>query len=156
MKRETKVFMFGFFLMLALLLAAILVIIFGKDDEASSPRSPFSPRSGSPGSPIRIGYKPRFTSKQLIKSSAPNITFNFIANPLTDGSAGYITYNNNSNMLSWPVNLPLNFTHARFDSGDDKIFKFRNPNSSDTYGSFVDGAVPANFFSSTLDLGLFF
>lgn len=154
MKQETKVFMFGFLTLLSIMLAAILVVIFAKDDSTGgSPK--FSPKPGTQGSPIRIGYKPRFTSKQLIQSSAPNVTFNFVANPLTDGSAGYLTYNNNSNMLSWPVDLPLNFTHARFD-GNDKIFLFRNPNSSDTYGSFVDGSIPGNFFSRTLDLGVYF
>lgn len=155
MKRETKIFMLGFFSLLALLLAAILVIIFGTDE--STGRSPaFSPRPGSSGSPIRLGYVPRFYSKQVIQASAPNVTFNFVANPLTDGSAGYLTYNNNSNMLAWPVSLPLNFTHARFDGKNDKIFLFRNPNSSDTYGSFVDKSLPANFFARSLDLGLYF
>lgn len=153
MKDESKVFMLGFLSLLTLLTAAILVIVFGVDSSSSSKGKSPSPRPGSPGSPIRLGYVPRFYSKQVLQASNPSVTFNFVANPLTDGSAGYLTYNNNSNMRAWPVNLPLNFTHAKIS---DKIFKFRNPNTSDTYGSFVDGSVPANFFASSIDLGLFF
>jgi hypothetical protein len=155
MKRETFVFLFGFFSLVAILVASILAILLGSD--VSSPSnarggSP-SPSPRSPGSPIRVGYVPRFVSKQVLSSSAPNVTFNYVSNPLTDGSSGYLTYNTNSNMLMWPVKLPLNFTHARFGS-DQKIFKFRRPNTSDTYGSFEDGSVPANLFMNTIDLGV--
>jgi hypothetical protein len=90
----------------------------------------------------------------VLQSSAPNVTFNYVSNPLTDGSSGYLTYNGNSNMLMWPVKLPLNFTHARLSEG--RMFKFRRPNTSDTYGSFQDGSVPANFFMNSIDLGTFF
>lgn len=158
MKRETFVFTLGFFSLIAILTASILVILFGTDEETTATKgsSPTSPRSGSsPGSPIRVGYVPRFVSKQVLQSSAPNVTFNYVSNPLTDGSSGYLTYNGNSNMLMWPVKLPLNFTHARIGQ-DQKIFKFRSPNTSDTYGSFDDGSVPANFFMSSIDLGTFF
>jgi len=157
MKKETFVFAFGFFSLIAILTASILVILFGTDETSAkkgSPTSP-SPRPGSsPGSPIRVGYVPRFVSKQVLQSSAPNVTFNYVSNPLTDGSSGYLTYNGNSNMLMWPVKLPLNFTHARLSEG--RMFKFRRPNTSDTYGSFQDGSVPANFFMNSIDLGTFF
>lgn len=154
MKKETFVFVLGFFSLIAILTASILVILFGTDETSATNGSP-SPRSGIPGSPIRVGYIPRFVSKQVLQSSAPNVTFNYVSNPLTDGSSGYLTYNGNSNMLMWPVKLPLNFTHARIGS-DQKIFKFRRPNTSDTYGSFQDGSVPANFFMNSIDLGTFF
>lgn len=159
MKKETFVFLFGYFALLTLLTASILVIVFSDDDEAK-PVAKAVAKAGSPGvspggSPIRVGYVPRFVSKQSIRSSDPKITFNYVSNPLTDGSSGYLTFNSNSNMLMWPVNLPLNFTHAKI--GDNqKIFKFRRPNTSDTYGSFVDGSVPGNFFMSSIDLGTFF
>jgi hypothetical protein len=158
MKRETFVFLFGYLALLTLLSASILVIVFSDDEDETKAESSVqqnSPRSGSPGgSPIRVGYVPRFVSKRVLQSSAPSITFNYVSNPLTDGSSGYLTYNGNSNMLMWPVSLPLNFTHARLSEG--RMFKFRNPNTSDTYGSFMDGSVPGNFFMSSIDLGTFF
>lgn len=157
MKRETFVFAFAYFALLTLLTASILVIVFSDDDDETTIKSAQknSSGAGSPGgSPIRVGYVPRFVSKQSIRSSDPRITFNYVSNPLTDGSSGYLAFNSNSNMLMWPVNLPLNFTHARI--GDDqKIFKFRRPNTSDTYGSFENGSVPPNFFMSSIELGVF-
>jgi hypothetical protein len=157
MKRETFVFLFGYFALMTLLAASILVIIFSDGDVIAKAKA--VAKAGSPGvspgvSPIRVGYVPRFVSKQVLQSSAPNITFNYVSNPLTDGSSGYLTYNGNSNMLMWPVKLPLNFTHARLAGGKD--FKFRRPGTSDTYGSFVDGSVPGNFFMNSIDLGTFF
>lgn len=158
MKKETFVFSFGFFSLIALLTASIIVILFGTDEEeTSSSKSGGSGGSRSPSpsvaSPIRVGYAPRFVSKQVIRSSAPDVTFNYVSNPLTDGSSGYLTYDRNSNMLMWPVKLPLNFTHAKI--GDGKIFKFRRPGTSDTYGSFEDGSIPPNFFMSSIELGTF-
>ena len=154
-KKETFVFAFGFFSLVSILMASILVILFGTDESATTKGSSgvFSPRPGSPGSPVRIGYAPRFVSKQVLQSSASNITFNYVSNPLTDGTAGYLTYNSNSNMLMWPVKLPISFTHAKL--ADGKIFKFRRPGTSDTYGSFVDGSIPANFFMSSIELGFY-
>jgi hypothetical protein len=105
-----------------------------------------------PNSPVRIGYLPRFSSKQIIVSSDSTKTFRYISNPLSDGTSGYLTYNNDSNMLRWPFSLPLNFTHAMFNQ---KVFKFRRPNSSDTYGSFEDGTIPPNSFMNSIDLGTF-
>jgi len=64
-------------------------------------------------------------------------------------------------MLEWPVALPLNFTHAKVFTStggirEEKIFQFRNPNTSDTYGKFVVGGNPASFFTDRMDLGTFF
>jgi hypothetical protein len=69
-------------------------------------------------------------------------------------------------MLNWPVALPLNFTHAKVFTGtggvrEEKIFEFRNPNSSDTYGKFVTSGSPpttqqSNFFTDRIELGTFF
>lgn len=82
---------------------------------------------------------------------------------MDDGSTGYFMYKNNKNMLEWPVALPLNFTHAKVFVGtggvrEEKIFEFRNPNTSDTYGKFVVGGTPLpnNFFTDRMDLGTFF
>ncbi len=64
-------------------------------------------------------------------------------------------------MLDWPVALPLNFTHAKVFTNtggirEEKIFQFRNPNTSDTYGKFTDGSKPLSFFTDRMDLGTFF
>lgn len=109
------------------------------------PSSSPSPSPSSSSSPVRIGYAPRFVSKQLIEGS-----FKYIHNPLTDGSSGYLTLNDNSNMTQWNAKIPLSFTHAQFEDG--KIFKFRRPNTSDTYGT-VDAN--ANIFMRFINLGTF-
>lgn len=132
---------------------------------SSSPR-PTSPVSSSPiqtaNSPRRVGVPKAFKSQRMIVSSNQSDTFNYIKDPLTDGSTGYFTYKGIKNMLNWPVALPLNFTHAKVFTGtggvrEEKIFEFINPNSSDTYGKFVKGdANPSNFFTDRIDLGTFF
>ncbi len=126
----------------------LLVVIFVPPPTEIVAKSP----SPIPSSPVRIGYLPRFSSKQVIVSSDPTKTFRYISNPLSDGTSGYLTYNNDSNMLRWPFSLPLNFTHATFNQ---KVFKFNRPNTSDTSGSFVDGTIPPNSFMNSIDLGTF-
>ena len=100
-------------------------------------------------SPVRVGYAPRFVSKQLIEGS-----FKYISNPLTDGSSGYLTLNDNSNMTQWKAQIPLRFTHAQFEDG--RIFRFRHSNTSDTYGTFEGIVSPnANTFMRFINLGTF-
>jgi hypothetical protein len=135
----------------------------------SSPRpvSPVVTVSSPINPPRRVGVPSAFKSQRLIVSSNQSDTFNYIKDPLTDGSTGYFTYKGTKNMLNWPVALPLNFTHAKVFTStggvrEEKIFEFRNPNSSDTYGKFVttSGVSPSpsqsNFFTDRLDLGTFF
>lgn len=123
----------------------------GFSDPGDAPKkSPSSPvvtipkRSPSP-------TKPFFNSLKTITSSGSS-TFNF-----TDG---YLTYRGIGNIRSWNVDLPLNFTHARMNG---KVFKFNNPNSSDSSGKFVSldtgeplATQPANFYTNTIEFGMFF
>jgi hypothetical protein len=102
--------------------------------------------------------KPNFASVKTLAANN-NATFNYVNSPLQSGSTGYLLYKNESNMFDWGFSLPLNFTHARLSG---KIFEFENPNSSDTYGAFVDEygyrtttPIP-NFFTSNIELGTFF
>jgi hypothetical protein len=105
---------------------------------------------------IPVGVKPNFSSVKTLAANN-NATFNYVNSPLQTGSTGYLLYNNKSNMFDWGFSLPLNFTHARLNG---KIFEFENPNSSDTYGAFVDEygvkITSQNFFTSKIELGTFF
>lgn len=148
MKINEAAVAFGF--IFVTIIVMLLVVLLTPQPAQIVGRSP-SP-SPSPSPPVRIGYLPKFSSKQIIVSSDSTKTFRYISNPLSDGTSGYLTYNNDSNMLRWPFSLPLNFTHAMFNQ---KVFKFRRPNSSDTYGSFEDGTIPPNSFMNSIDLGTF-
>jgi len=124
---------------------------------STSPSSVPSRSSAVPKSPVtRVGVQKTFRSQRMIVSTTG--TFNYVKDPLTDGSTGYFMYRDNKNMLEWAVALPLNFTHAKvFKGREEMIFEFKHPNSSDTYGKFVKGETnPPNFFTTSMDLGTFF
>ena len=134
-----------------------------KSPTPTSPKSPtVTAAATAASSPSRRVDVPKsFRSQRTIVSSELSRTFNYIKDPLTDESTGYFTYGGEKNMLSWPVSLPLNFTHAKVFKGiDEMIFEFRNPNSSDTYGKFVKfvkrNKNPSNFFTDRMELGTFF
>lgn len=145
-------------ILLGILITAVvilLIIVYFFPEEEEVKKSPTPPRSPSPSPRVfpprqPIGTRMTFTSKQLIVSPSQESTFNYIK---VTGNQGYITYNNQPNMLMWPVKLPLSFTHAKMDG---KIFEFTHPNSSDTYGQFVDGSAPESFFTDSIDLGEIF
>jgi hypothetical protein len=115
------------------------------------------PRTGR--SSIPVGVKPNFAPVKTL-DAVNNVTFNYVNSPMQNGSTGYLLYNNKSNMLDWGFSMPLNFTHARMSGG--RIFEFENPNSSNTYGIFVNEygdkiTTPiSNFFTSSIELGTFF
>lgn len=145
----------------------IIILVSNREKKTPSPIRNVSPKPLPSPSPVsrtrtRTGSLPTFKSGRLIVSSNPGVTFNYVKDPLTDGSTGYFKYNNQPNMLNWPVALPLNFTHAKVFTStggvrEEKIFEFREPNSSDTYGKFVSGTPPpSDFFTDRMDLGTFF
>lgn len=95
-------------------------------------------------SPTKFSFRPS-------KMYTSQTTFNY------DGAK--LTHKNLPNIKNWGIDLPLDYTHARISG---KIFKFTNPNSSDTTGKFVDdfgnplSTQPAAFFSNMFELGMFF
>lgn len=105
-----------------------------------------------------VGVLPFFVIKETIQSPTLRNTFNYIEDPQKDGSSGKIEYASDKNMRRWGITT-LYYTHVKFSNG--KIFKLRNPNSSDSYGYFVDKygnkleQQPDNFFSDYIQLGTF-
>jgi hypothetical protein len=124
-------------------------------EEVTSSKSP-TPQTSSPSS-SPVGVLPKFSTTETLQSPILRNTFNYINDPQTDGSSGRLEYGNDKNMRRWGIKT-LNYTHAKFD---EKIFKFRNPNSSDSYGYFVDkfgkqlNTSPDNFFKDVVKLGTF-
>ena len=114
---------------------------------SSSPKSVVTP---APQSPILVPK--RFGSTKTIKSSDES-SFYYM-------SDGYLTFKNQKDMSKWNVDKPLNYTHARINN---IIFKFNNPNSSDSSGFAVDELgnqfakekTPASEFSNVIDFGFF-
>lgn len=105
-----------------------------------------------------VGVLPLFVIKETIQSPTLRNTFNYVEDSQKDGSSGKIEYASDKNMRRWGITT-LNYTHVKFPNG--KIFKLRNPNSSDSYGYFVDkygnklDPQPDNFFSDYIQLGTF-
>jgi hypothetical protein len=144
----------------------VYVFVIKKTPTTSSPIPSVSPSSSDDDddkkpfirgrSRIPVGVKPNFSSVKTLAANN-NATFNYVNSPLQTGSTGYLLYNNKSNMFDWGFSLPLNFTHARLNG---KIFEFENPNSSDTYGAFIDEygvkITSQNFFTTQIELGTFF
>jgi hypothetical protein len=148
-------FKLAFAFVIATLILLLLIVVFEPKEGDGTGTSPSTGTSSLSGSPVRVGYLPKFNSQKTIISSDPSKTFNYVSNPLSDGTSGYLVYNKDSNMLRWPVSLPLNFTHAVFNQNRDTVFKFNRPNTSDTSGSFVNGTIPNNFLITSLELGTF-
>ncbi len=95
--------------------------------------------------------KPFFRSIKTVYSAR---AFRFNGTALTLGDY-------ESDMNKWGVEFPLNFTHVRF-TGQNKIFKFNRPNTSDSSGYIVDewdqpmNPQPASFYGNTIEFGMFF
>lgn len=78
---------------------------------------------------------------------------------VTNGS-GYITFRGNRDMEQWGIDKPLSYTHAKINN---IIFKFNNPNSSDSSGFAVDSQgnafpsdkIPASQYSNIIQFGFF-
>lgn len=96
--------------------------------------------------------------KETIQSPKLRSTFNYVNDPQKDGSTGRLTYAGSSDMTRWGIGI-TEFTHVKFPNG--MVFKLRKPNSSDTYGYFVDEKnnkirdAPNNFFGDFIQLGTF-
>jgi hypothetical protein len=101
---------------------------------------------------------PKFVSKETLQSPVLRNTFNYINDTQTDGSTGRIEYAGDKNMRRWGIKI-LNYTHISLN--EKYIFKLRNPNSSDSYGYFVDkfdkqlSSTPSNFYTDYIKLGTF-
>jgi hypothetical protein len=147
--------------MFTLAVGIILVLLYAflpEPKEVTSSKSPAAPSKSSSNSPASpIGVLPKFSTTETLQSPILRNTFNYINDPQINGSSGRLEYGNDKNMRRWGIKT-LNYTHAKFD---DKIFKFRNPNSSDSYGYFVDkfgeqlNTAPDNFFKDFIKLGTF-
>lgn len=155
-------------------LTLILLYVFlpESSEEVTPPKSPSPSKSPSPPksselSPSPIGVLPKFSVTETLQSPVLRNTFNYINDPQTDGSTGRLEYGGDKNMRRWGIKT-LNYTHVKFIDGF--IFKLRNPNSSDSYGYFVDiygkqakfkddaGKIiesPPNFFTDYIQLGTF-
>ena len=127
-------------------------VVFKKSTQISKQQqqqqSVTSPSPQQQQSPIII--KKTFNSSKTIESKTD--TFYYMGN--------YLTYKNNRDMNTWGIDKPLAYTHAKINN---IIFKFNNPNSSDSTGFAVDengdafqtGKVPATQYSNVLDFGFF-
>ena len=97
--------------------------------------------------------KPFFRSMKTVTSAR---TFKY------DATKGIITLGNEPDMRKWNIEYPLNFTHARLDGDDKKIYKFNHPNTSDSSGFIVDefdvrkSPQPLNFTFKKIEFGMFF
>lgn len=117
--------------------------------------SPGSTGNGVFGSPL--GVLPRFKVSETLQSPSLRRTFNYITDPQIDGSTGRLEYGGNRNMRKWGIITTLNYTHVRLNN---MVFALRNPNSSDSYGYFIDRfgkkteTLP-NFFTDYIELGTF-
>jgi hypothetical protein len=95
-----------------------------------------------------IPIKPFFRSMKTVYSAR---AFRFNGTNITLGEE--------SDMNKWRVQFPLNFTHARLER---KIFKFYQPNTSNSQGSIVDewdepiNPQPPSFFGNTIEFGMFY
>jgi hypothetical protein len=123
------------------------------DTKSSTIQSTISPVS--PANPVGVLH--RFIVGETLRSPILRSTFNYINDPQKDDSSGRLEYSNDRNMHRWGINV-INYTHIRIDG---KIFKLRNPNSSDSYGYFVDkfgnqqDSPPENFFTYFIEIGTF-
>lgn len=100
----------------------------------------------------------KFTVKETLQSPILRNTFNYVNDTQSDGSTGKIKYGGDSNMSRWGISIK-EYSHVKFPNG--MLFKLRNPNSSDSYGYFVDEKnnkitkTPNNFFGDFIQLGTF-
>lgn len=153
---------------LTILFAGVLVavvglfLIFGLSGtplaETNPPTTgPVATRTQLPSGPPRTVnttpslVKPFFRSMKTVYSAR---AFRFNGSAITLGDY-------ESDMNKWRVEFPLNFTHVRF-TGQNKIFKFNRPNTSDSSGYIVDdmdqrmNPQPASFYGNTIEFGMFF
>ena len=147
----------------------LLYFLLPSDEPAPAPapskKSETSPSSGVLGTPL--GVLPTFRLGETLQSPSLRMTFNYIIDLQTDGSTGRLEYGGNRNMRKWGIINTLNYTHVRLNN---MIFKLRNPNSSDSYGYFIDRfgekayfpnkdgtrkETPPNFFTDYIELGTF-
>lgn len=113
--------------------------------QTSSPQQPFPKQD--------YQVKPFFRSMKTVISAR---AFKF------DLTNERLTLGEEPNMRKWNIDYPLNFTHARLDGDDKKIYKFNRPNSSDSSGFIVDefdvrkSPQPFNFTFKKIEFGMFF
>lgn len=96
-----------------------------------------------------VANKLSFSSAKIIDGNGTNFYYM---------SEGYLSFRNMKNIDQWMIDKPLSYTHAKINN---LIFKFTNPNSSDSSGFVVDefgnkiNPQPASQFSNKIDFGFF-
>ena len=133
----------------------ILLYRFLKSKEEPKKEIEKKPETKKEKKEIKTG---KFTIKETIQSPTLRSTFNYVNDSQPDGSTGKLTYGGDNNIKRWGIAV-TDFTHIKFPNG--MIFKLRKPNSTDTYGYFVDKdnnkikEYTDNFFSDFIQLGTF-
>lgn len=113
--------------------------------QVNKPATTTSP-SPSPSPILPIGS---FNSVKTIDGNGTNFYYM---------SEGYLSFRQIKDMSQWGIDKPLNYTHVKINN---LIFKFINPNSSDSSGFVVDDTgnkiqpQPSSQFSNIIEFGFF-
>ncbi len=133
----------------------ILFIIFmvkrKKNEVPTKPKPKSSIKTKSSPTPVSSPIVSRLNFSQVKVIDGNGTSFYYM-------SEGYLSFRQLKDMSQWGIDKPLNYTHAKINN---LIFKFINPNSTDSSGFIVDEFgnkienQPASQFSSKLEFGFF-